>query len=377
MSGVPDKRATYYLAGENCDAASCLLEGDNLYIWYEKNCSADSVLSYCFRTVDLNNFSGMEDVIYDDNNLSNSASSLIDCDGYICVSGGGNSVFRKSDLSLIYTETEDYLSVNGWSAETQSFFFDGYYYRLVNALSIPHKGYDVVDVESWDVARHIDMDMNHVRLIGNGLCYGVRGSKNFAVFSLINSSFVFELDTSNREDVEGAGGSVIHVADNGSFIAVLCGDTLTIIDPEERAVVNTIIISELNSLHAAVADAGVDTLGLCMSGVRFYESDVILSSGRCVICVVASSGVCRWVTLYPANVSISLACIHEDLVFGSKNSRPHAWDRYTGIEVWAASSALPCLSAQASKSWVVYHQVGGHINCYQWRKPYISPSRPS
>ena len=373
MNGVPDKKAKYYLAGENCDWASCLLNDNELYIWYEKSCAMDSALSSCFRKVDLNNFSGVEDVIYDIRNVTNFASTLVDCGDYICVSGG-NSVFRKRDLSLMYMETEEYLSVNGWSCDTQCFFFDGCYYRAVDALSTPHKGYDVVDVESWSIVRRINMDMRNVKLINNGLCYGLRESHKFAIYSLIDSDFVFELDTSGGGDKFGQ--CLVRAAYNDKFVAVLSGDILTVIDPEKRVIINTIKVSELSLLRAAAVDAGIDVLDLCMAEVKFYEDDVVLNSGRCVICVTVSSGVCRWVKLYPANVSISLACMYGDLVFGSKNSRPNAWDRYTGIEVWTASSALPCLSAQVSKSWIVYHQMGGPINCYQWKKPYVSPHRP-
>lgn len=164
--------------------------------------------------------------------------------------------------------------------------------------------------------------------------------------------------------------------DNGEFIAVLCGDVLVIVDPEKDFIVKEIVISELSLLRATAAEAGLDVLDLCMRGVEFHEGDVILSSGRCMISISVDSGECNWVNLYPANVSISLACSYEDLVFGSKRNTPHAWDRYSGAEVWAAASALPCLSAQVSRGWVVYHQIGGHISCFQWKKPYISPHCP-
>lgn len=376
MSGVPEKKAKYHLAGANCDCASCLLEGDDLYVWYEKNCVADRVLSHCFRKIDLNTFSGVEDVVYEDQNLSGFASTLVDGGEYICVSGGGGAVFRKADLSLVFVETEDYLSINGWSTEVQSFFSNGLYYRAVNVLSEPHKGYDVVDVETWDVLRRLNMDMNHVKLIGNGLCYGIRSSKKFAIFSLVDAAFVFELDLLAMEGVNPED-FFARLDDNGEFIAVLYGDVLAVVDPEKKILVRKIMISELDMLRATAADAGVHRVDLCMRGVRFHEGDVILNSRRCMISVDVDRGVCRWVKLYPANVSLSLACVHEDLVFGSKNDIPHAWDRYTGAEVWAAASALPCLSAQVSKGWVVYHQLGGHISCFQWKKPYISPHRPA
>ncbi len=376
MSGVPERKAKYYLAGENCDCASCLLEGDDLYVWYEKNCVADSVLSYCFRKIDLNSFSGVEDVVYGEHSLSGYASTLIDCGEYICVSGGGGAVYRKVDMSLMYVETEDYLLANGWGTEAQSFFNNGLYYRAVNVLSEPHKGYDVVDIGSWEVLRRLSLDMNHVRLMGNGLCYGIRPSKKVAIFSLVDVDFVFELDVLVSEGMDPES-IFVRMDDNGRFVAVLCGGVLFIVDPGKKTLVKKIIISELSLLRTTDADAGADMLNLCMHGIKFHEGDVLLNSSRCIISISGDSAVCRWVKLYPANVSISLACVHGDLVFGSKNNIPHAWDRYTGAEVWSATSALPCLSAQASNSWVVYHQVGGHISCFQWNKPYISPHRPS
>lgn len=315
MSGVPERKAKYHLAGANCDCASCLLEGDDLYVWYEKNCVADRVLSHCFRKIDLNTFSGVEDVVYEGRNLSGFASTLVDCGEYICVSGGGGAVFRKADMSLVYVETEDYLSVNGWSTEAQSFFSDGLYYRAVNVLSEPHKGCDVVDVGTWEVLRRLKMDMNHVKLIGNGLCYGIRSSKRFAIFSLVDAAFVFELDLLAMGEMDPES-FFARVDDSGEFIAVLCGDVLAVVDPEKKILVKKIMISELSLLCATAAAAGVDVLDLCMRGIRFHEGDVILSSSRCMISVAVDSGVCRWVKLYPANVSISLACVYEDLVFG-------------------------------------------------------------
>lgn len=376
MSGLPDKKARYHLAGENCEWASCLLDGDHLYIWYEKGCTADQFLSSCLRKINLRDFSGIENVTYDTHSCSKFASTLIDCGDHICVSDGGNSVIRKEDLAITYMETEDYLSINGWSDDSHSFFFGGHYYRAVNTSTTPHKGYDVVDIESWSVVRRIDMDMNRVKLIDQGLCYGVRVSQKFAIYSLINSEFIFELDTYNNQSTEHSEPRRIRADYNGEFLAVLCDNKLNVIDPKNRTIKNTISISDLNSLHTAAADAEANASDLCMTDIRFYEDDVILSSNRCIACVVPSSGICRWAKFYPANVSISLACMHGDLIFGSKNSKPHAWDRYTGIEVWSASTALPCLSAQVSDNWVVYHQLAGHITCYEWKKPYISPDRP-
>lgn len=181
MSGVPEKKAKYHLAGANCDFASCLLEGDDLYVWYEKSCVADSVLSHCFRKIDLSTFSGVEDVVYEDRNISGFASTLIDCGEYICVSGGG-AIFKKLDMSLVYMETEDYLAINGWSMDAQSFFYDEFYYRSLNILSDSHRGYDVVDIKAWEVIHRLKVDMNNVKIIGNGLYYGIRSCKNFAIY---------------------------------------------------------------------------------------------------------------------------------------------------------------------------------------------------
>lgn len=374
MSGVPERKAKFYLAGEICDYASCILDGDDLYVWYEKSCLKDSVLSNCFRRINLKDFTGAEDVDYKDCNLSGFASTLIDCGSHICVSAGGAAVFRKEDMSLTYIETEDYLSINGWSMGAQSFFYEGLYYRAVNSLSEPHKGYDVVDVESWEVIRHLNLDMDYLKVLGAGLCCGVLSTDKFAIFSLLDAKLVFELDILALSDIK-ADRYNIHFDDNSTLVAVACGGVLAIVDPESRSLLRKITVSELNPLHVAGSDEGM--LNFFIRGVRFYENFAVLNSKRCIVSIDVSSGLCCWVRLYPENVTITLACLYGDLIFGSKNDTPHAWDKYTGATVWRAANGLPCRSAQVSKGWVVYHQLGGHINCFQWKVPYISSHRPA
>jgi hypothetical protein len=375
VSGVPERKAKFYLAGEVCDYASCVLDGDDLYIWYEKSCMKDSFLSNCFRKINLNNFSGVEDVIYKNHNLSGYASTLIDCSSHICVSIGG-AVFRKEDMSLTYLETEDYLSINGWSKGAQSFFYEGFYYRSVNSLGDTHKGYDVVDVESWEVIRHLDLEMDYLKVFKAGLCCGILSSNNFAISSLPDAKLIFELDILALTDME-ADRHNIQFDYSDTLAAVVCGDTLAIIDSENRYLLRTTKISELNPLHIATTDNDKDMLNFFARGVRLHEHLAIVNSTTCIITIDTISGICCWARLYPENVSISIACIYGDLIFCSKNDTPHAWDKYTGETVWRAANGLPCRSVQVSKGWVVYHQICGHIHCFQWKVPYISPHRPA
>ncbi len=232
-------------------------------------------------------------------------------------------------MSLTYLETEDYLSINGWSKGAQSFFYEGFYYRSVNSLGDTHKGYDVVDAESWEVIRHLDLEMDYLKVFKAGLCCGILSSNNFAISSLPDAKLIFELDILALTDME-ADRHNIQFDYSDTLAAVVCGDTLAIIDSENRYLLRTTKISELNPLHIATTDNDKDMLNFFARGVRLHEHLAIVNSTTCIITIDTISGICCWARLYPENVSISIACIYGDLIFGSKTTH-----RTPGINIQA------------------------------------------
>ncbi len=66
-----------------------------------------------------------------------------------------------------------------------------------------------------------------------------------------------------------------------------------------------------------------------------------------------------------------------DLMFGSIQGVPVAWDRYTGELVWRAEKGMVAtFHAVAAGNKVVYTTTTGMMRCYAWSAPYHSPAKP-
>ncbi len=374
MGGIPRKKPEFRLAEKNCDYASCVLDGSVLYVWYERRSGEN--LRNCLRKIELNSFSGVEEVSYDGENVSAWASTLHNHDEYLCVSGGLGAVFKKDDLSPMYMETDDYISLNGWGDFSLNFLYGGKFYRAVDASGETGKGFDVVDISNWSLVGHVGIDFKNIRVTEKGLCCGIRDDFSFAVYSLVSAEVIFELSVL---DIVGPGNvrnDRVTYSIQGDLVALLYRDIVVVIDLNDFSVVREIKYSLLEEVISKSAEVDLDPTRLIMSGVDLGGDDIVLSSSRGAICISASQGLVRWVNLFPNNIEFSGSCISGDIIFAVKDSRPIAWDRYTGEDVWAASNCLPCKEIQAGDGWLVYSQVCGHIACYRWKKPYISPHRP-
>ncbi len=374
MGGIPNKKIEFRLAEKNCDYASCVLDGRVLYVWYERRC--DDGLLNCLRRINLDEFIGSEEVSYDDVNNARWVSTLHDCGDYLSVSGGVGGVFRKSDLSPVYIETGDYIALNRWGGFSFNFVYGEKFYRAVDFLEAPDKGFDVIDVDSWGVVGHLDLDLKDACVVGSGLCCGIKADLSLVIYSLEKAAVVFELSLSDLLGARDAQEDVKYFA-RGDLVLVHCAGLIAVIDINDLAVVSRIEYSRAELVAGKLAEAGLVFSNLSVSDISCVDNDVVLSFSRGAICIAMKQGEVRWAKLYPVNVSFSGSCISGDMVFGVKNDRPVAWDRYTGEDLWEAASRLPCKNIQSGEGWLVYSQVGGHIACYKWKKPYISPHRPA
>ncbi|WP_152644465.1 hypothetical protein [Pseudomonas sp. FeS53a] len=374
MGGIPNKKVEFRLAEKNCDYASCFLDGRVLYVWYERRC--DDGLMNCLRRINLDEFAGSEEVSYVDVNNARWASTLHDYGDYLGVSGGLGGVFRKSDLSPVYMETGDYIALNRWGGYSFNFFYGRKFYRAVDFLEAPDKGFDVVDIDGWDVVGHLDLDLKDACSFGSGLCCGVKADSSFVIYSLEKEAVVLELSLSDLLGARNAQEEVKYSA-RGDLVLVHCAGLIVVIDVNDLAVVRRIEYSREELVAEKLTDAGLVFSNLSLSAINFGDEDVVLSFSRGAICIAIKQGEVRWAKLYPLNVNFSGSCISGDVIFGVKNDRPVAWDRYTGEDLWEAASRLPCKNIQAGEGWLVYSQIGGHIACYKWKKSYVSPYRPA
>ena len=74
---------------------------------------------------------------------------------------------------------------------------------------------------------------------------------------------------------------------------------------------------------------------------------------------------------------VTVANTEGDLLFGIEDARPKAWDKFTGEEIWQASAGTMARGIELGDNWVVYTHPSGDLQCFKWKKPYLSPHRPS
>lgn len=89
----------------------------------------------------------------------------------------------------------------------------------------------------------------------------------------------------------------------------------------------------------------------------------------------ASNGRLLWTRQF---CDARLSVIAGDLLIGSQNDRPTAWDRYTGETVWQAADRIPGLfHAAVCGRYYVYTSTVGSMHGYRWEQPYLSPAAHS
>jgi len=377
MAGIPSKRYSFRFAeNEICSGVSPVMDGDDLYILYERAVLSAGELRHidsCIRKYDLNTYKGEEAVEYNSRNLANRNSQLIEFGDYLCVKGGAGKVLRKSDLSVVYSETLDDISANGWVPYTSSFLFCEKYYRSID-YEVPSMGFDVVDIKTRAVVGHEDLDFQfHFGLLDNGLCVGQRESGNFAIWSTEKSEFLFELNISNYSFMANLPRNIKYSV-FGDVMVALVGAVIVVLDLVDMAVIKEIRYLEVEKLSTMREQSGSSGIAL-MWNIAFDGERVFLGDGVTLSCI-SLQGEFLWLSAESSYSRISGCVLSGDMIFGSIDKRPVAWDKYDGEKIWQASVALPCLNIVLGKKWVVYFSVIGHLACYNWKKEYISPGRP-
>lgn len=371
--GIPNKKFEFRLAEKNCDYARCLLSGSDLYVWYER--VVDGGVVGCIKKFSLNDFSGEGDIDYDFSHVFGACSYLSGFDRVFSIHGGCNAVLKKGDASFLYSESDMDVSSNGWASYGYNFVLNGLYYRCVDMLGDRSKGYDAVDLEDGKVVGHIDLDIECPRIFKDDICVGLRASGSFAGYSITRQQYIFQVDTLKEHyncDVQK-----VRVAYANDSVAILCGNTVILVDIERQCAIKEIKYTNNFPVLSAAASSGIDQSRLFASDIDFDGSYIVLLCGtplrRCMVVLDISSDTCLWAM---DQGEINIAQIHGDMIYGSVDKRPTAWDKYSGEKVWEASVRLPCYEIQIGSNWLVYYQEGGHIACYRWKKPYISPHRP-
>jgi hypothetical protein len=370
--GLPRKKRYFDLLTENDINGNCFLDCSILYLskW---DCSIEDSPSYQIKVINLNVFDGNEKshpFIIESSTDTYDACSV---DGYIYLSSEYSCILEKGSQKVLFSEKEDEIP-SDWAAIRGGIIRDNNYYRWVDRK-------DNIKIDIWNIADkkilgRFDIDLKNASFVGDSLMGGTRPNGNFAIFSITENRNIFELDSQKYFNCIPA--HQIHFAQSGNKLALACNDSIVVLDLGELEVIKHINCLQHEAIQAVIQQYNSKESKLAVSEISFAENVVIISGGRrisYVMCIdiVNEHKPIRWVhTGFDDNHT---KYIGGDLIFGIEDSRPVAWDVYTGEMVWQASAGTIANCIQIGDGWVVYSQISGYIQCFKWTKPYISPHR--
>lgn len=366
--GIPGKKAVFRFAKKFEGVVSAALGNDQLYVQY----GSDEGNRY-FKVFDLQRFSGDE----------NDEPALLVREA----EAQWRPMFLIDNLLHIYGEEPELIDVIRWQV----------LYSEYNGIANPcwescgrfvyhgariYRTYDWNDysqgldiVEGGKVIDHADIDIQYFMPCTNGLIYGLRLSSSFfCIYSVTEKAIKLEVSLEHCAFPNNTPKTSVSLC--GDTLYVLAGDHVFVVDLKTFAIVANfsyfnnefiqnlligLIYKDLSFPHYISASG--DTVVLSNSGSIGY-----------VLCLSAADGSLIWGR--KSNWQMLAANTDGDLIFGLEERRPRAWDKFTGEEVWKASAGTIANTIEVSKNWVVFHQSSGDIQCFNWKKPYISPHRP-
>lgn len=366
--GIPAKKATFRFA-QKFDGVVCAALGkDHLYVQY----GTKSGKRY-FKDFDLLHYSGNEES--EPAQLGQEAEvrwrPMFLYDNLLHVYGEQPELIDVSQWERVYSEYEGTANPN-WSIDGRFAYHDNHIYRAFGWNDYT-QGLDIV--REGKVIDHADIDIQYFMPCGDGLIYGVRlSSPTFCVYSLVEKAVKLEVPLTHYEFADEPHTSVSRC---GYRLYVLAGSHVLTIDLETFSVIAEFAYFSTDFMQTLLAG-----LKYRNSAVPHYisaSSDTLIISNvghiGYVLCLSTADGSVLWGR--KSNYAMLGTNTQGDLVFGLEERRPRAWDKYTGEEVWQASAGTIASTIDVSDNWVVYHQPAGDIQCFTWKKAYVSPHRSS
>lgn len=376
--GLPPKKRQFDLMTADNVYGSCLLQGSVLYLVYNIFREGSNISDIEIKEVDLNSFDGNEDeaaTVFRKNNM-NVSDLRVGGDYFVSVDGELNNVIHKDKWAEVFSDEEEKDSQN-WKFSAGIFTVGGHYYRQIDRDK-PQLGIDVVEIESKKVVGNLKVDFVFPLYVGDGLIAGERVDGSFGLFSIANNSFVYELSV--EKYFNRSPGSKIYFSRFKEKLALACSDSVVIFDLHTYE-----LIQHVNCLQDKMTQSIIDEYDSKEShfkirGLSFSDDFVFIYGDTfCpyLMCINVNNNEkpVQWV--YTAWYEIAAEYSGGDLIFGIEKKRPVAWDIFSGEKVWEGSAGTIANRIEIGDGWVVYSQFSGYIQCFGWKKPYISPHRPA
>lgn len=368
--GIPEKKAKFRFAQKFEGVVSAALGNDQLYVQYG---SGEGKGRRYFKVFDLQKFTGDE---------GGEPAQLVRE-----VEAQWRPMFLMGNLLHIYGRTPELIDVtqwqplyseyNGvanpdWSSSGRFVYHSGQVYRAYGWNDYS-QGLDIV--EGGQVVGHAEIDIQYFMPCADGLIYGVRLSSSvFCVYSVADKAVKLEVSLEGCEFPNNTPEAAVSRC--GDTLYVLAGNHVLVIDLKTFAVVAEFAYFNSDFMQALLA--GLKYKNLAFPHLISASKDTLVLSNAgsigYVLCLSTVDGSLLWGR--KSNWGMLAAGTDGDLVFGLEERRPRAWDKFTGEEVWQASAGTIANTIDVSDNWVVYHQPSGDIQCFNWKKPYVSPHRP-
>ena len=225
---------------------------------------------------------------------------------------------------------------------------------------------------------HLPLDLEFDRPFADQYFYGFSVSREvFCVYSLDTQTILLELDLEPyRIDQLPIDKQVVRC---GNRLFVLAGSSVLLIDLELNR-----LVAEFNHVEQEAFQA-LRSAGYIYSNAYAYKISVAhdgfvlshASSPSFMMYVTVCGTDMRFAWISHSRSEVTVINTEGDLLFGIEDARAKAWDKFTGEEIWQASAGTMASGIELGDNWVVYTHPSGDLQCFRWKKPYLSPHRPS
>lgn len=376
LPGIPPKKAQFKALTGQCPLGTCL-HGNVLYVLYCCNTNAELGPSSFLKRIDLSQFDG--DFLQQPSTYSKEVTTpgprvinIIEDALVIC--GAQPEILALDGSTVIYSETEGglnpYWEPGSWVHYWEKKVYRGYSYHA------PELGVDVVDVHTQSILLHLDLDIHYSGPWQGELMCGERVNGNFAVYSLREQRYLFELPLERYRRVNPQEKIIVRVSEGRAY--VLVDDTLLLIDIASGQLLREISYLQFPEVQAHMQAERLSMARACASNMSVCGASVVLTlfsiGGYALYLDLLQEQPRVWLWSGGRDV-VALNC-PGDLVYGLSSAVPMAWDKYSGEVVWQMKGPTATNKIQVGDQWLVFSQLAGYIQCHHWKKPYISPHRP-
>lgn len=373
--GLPIKKAVHRLALGDEAYVSATMRNDSLYVLYIP--SGDDGTNF-LREFKLNEFDGEEENVPQIYALKASTSyrSIFCADNRLYMSGERPEIVDLATNEVLYSEFVARANPE-WSEFGLIFSYGKDVYRSV-VWNDSSKGLDVV--RDYQVVGHLPLDIAFDYPPTDHYFYGFGAARDvFSVYSLATNTLLLELDLAPYRIGEWP--LKKHVDRHGRRLFVLAGNSVLLIDlgPNAAVVVGVFNYVEQQAFQALLTSGHITGNSYAYKISAARDGFVIFnarSRSFMMYVDVSAAGDMKPAWVVHTRREITVTNTEGDLLLGIEDSRPKAWDKFTGEQVWEASAGTMANAIQLGDHWVVFTHPSGDLQCFRWKKPYISPHRP-